>query len=100
MELSTFGERPAPAIPARERVSAIRAGVAVGSPLPEAATAAAGLSTLVGELAVAALATARLGEAPGVAVGSSVGTCDDWARATPPLEALAVLLADSTAATD
>jgi hypothetical protein len=77
-------------MPASERLRAIRAGEAAGSPAPEVATAAAGLSTAVGELAVAAEAIARCGAPAALAEGSIVGTCDDCARATPPLVALAV----------
>jgi hypothetical protein len=67
-------------------------------PAPEVATFAAGLSTAVGELAAAAEAIARCGEPVALAEGSIVGTCDDWARATPPLVALAVCPAAGTAA--
>jgi hypothetical protein len=98
IELSTFGERPAPAIPASERLKAIRAGEAAGSPAPDVATFAAGLSTAVGELAEAAWAIARCGAPVALAEGSIVGTCDDCARATPPLVALAVGPAAGTAA--
>jgi hypothetical protein len=93
----TFGERPAPATPASERLRAMRAGEAAGSPVPAAATAAAGLSTAVGEPATAAEATARRGVPVALADGSNGGTCDDSARATPPLAALAVGPAAGTA---
>jgi hypothetical protein len=54
----------------------MRAGEAAGSPVPAAATAAAGLSTAVGEPAAAAEAIARCGEPTALAEGSIVGTCD------------------------
>jgi hypothetical protein len=80
-----FAERPAPAVPACERLSTTREGCAEGSDAPEFASAAAGLSTAEGEVAVAAAAAARRGDSPGSPLGSIVGTAAVWARGKPPL---------------
>ncbi len=79
-----LGERPAPAVPDWERVSAIRAGWADGSPVSDDATAAAGLSTAVGEGAAAASVAARRGRPAATRDGSMVGTSLACARVAPP----------------
>jgi hypothetical protein len=69
-----FGEAPTPAVPPVPFASAVRDGWAASLLLEEAAIAAAGLSTAVGEVAAGAAATARDGAPLAASCGLSVGT--------------------------
>lgn len=80
---SRFGELPAPAMPDCERLSASRAGSALGSAAPTAPVAAAGFSTFEGEAEAAALRVVRCGEFEATALGLIDGAAEFVARAMP-----------------
>ena len=65
---------PAPATPANDFVKAMRAGCAVGCPVPSLACAIAGLSIDVGDAAAGAWRCVRDGEPVMAASGFNVGT--------------------------
>ena len=69
-----FGDAPTPAVPPVAFASAVRDGWAASLLLEEAAMAAAGLSTAVGEIAARAAVVALAGVPLAASCGLSVGT--------------------------
>jgi len=95
---SRFAERPTPAIPPNDLLSAVRFGWAEGRALGSAEWTGIGLAIGAGEAAVAAGRTLRAGLPVGMARGLMVGTGDGRARRVDAWATCVLVPEDGTSA--